>query len=73
MGPDPFDMYSRFFSKIMVITHGHLLIEELSSKLSRSVTQEVAHYADSDPKHYFLPNLSVNVLPKRTGGVCDLL
>ena len=61
-----------FFPKSLS-SHGHLLIEELSSKLSRSVTQEVAHYADFDPKQYFLPNLSVNVLPKRTGGVCDLL
>ena len=52
-------------------SRGHLLIEELSCKLS-SVTNEMVHYADFDPKQDCLPKFSVNLLPKRTGGVCDL-
>ena len=44
-----------FFPKSLS-SHGGLLIKELSSKQSGSVTHEVARYGGSDPKQYFLPN-----------------
>ena len=61
-----------FFPKSLS-SHGGLLIKELSNKFSGSVTHEVARYGGSDPNRYFLPNLKVNVLPTRPGGVCQHL
>ena len=55
-----------------ISSDGDHLIEELNSKLSRSVTDEMTSIGDFDSKEDFCPHLGVNLHQNRTGGVCDL-
>ena len=55
-----------------ISSNGDLLIEELNSKLSASVVNEMNSYEDFVPDVDFSPSLCVDLHQRRTGGVCDL-